>query len=333
MFKLHIYNPEHDIALAKNIPMFTPPKAARITREKYCHIPAFWADDGDWVLVDEAVQKLSREDMSDGMADVRFVTIEDLRLLTEDTMPSEVLPWGWDRLIVNTLLKANPLFAELVPSDEQLDRIRTMSSRQFVAENILPELVRRDNRFVGEMQSFSGTIEVLELLLAERGTIVAKSPWSCSGRGVRFLHAGLSDNEKGWIINTIKEQGCLMLEPLYNNVLDFAMEFHATKDGVSFQSLNIFETKEGKYLGNIKGTQEDKLRLLTQYIPEGLVLKLRESIIDITTKVFGNSYVGPFGIDAMIVQTLDNKTRLHPCVELNLRRTMGQVCDVVPLEG
>ena len=35
-------------------------------------------------------------------------------------------------------------------------------------------------------------------------------------------------------------------------------------------------------------------------------------------------YVGPLGIDMMLVNTSED-IRLHPCIELNLRRTMGYV--------
>lgn len=326
MFKLHIYNPEHDIALGKNIAFFTPPKAAKLTKKRFCHIPALWAEDGDWVLVDvEPTQALPKGENQHRYAKVRFVTWDDLRKLKKEELPSRIEPWGWDKLLVGQLLRCNPLFASLVPTADELETIRQLSSRQFVAENILPELVATDENFMGEMEIFSGTIEEIELLLAERNTIVAKSPWSCSGRGVRFLHDGLTDNEKGWIVNTIKEQGCLMLEPLYNKIMDFAMEFHAMESRVKYQSLNIFETKDGKYVGNIEGSQEDKLRMLTRYIPQELIASLRESIIDVTAKAFRNRYSGPFGIDAMIILTPENQLKVHPCVEMNLRRTMGQV--------
>ena len=51
--KLHIFNPEHDIALAYNSILFTPPHAGRELRSDLGFIPALWADDGDFVLVDD----------------------------------------------------------------------------------------------------------------------------------------------------------------------------------------------------------------------------------------------------------------------------------------
>ena len=36
--------------------------------------------------------------------------------------------------------------------------------------------------------------------------------------------------------------------------------------------------------------------------------------------ILEGKYVGPFGVDMMIAEE-----KLHPCVEINLRRTMGHV--------
>ena len=54
--------------------------------------------------------------------------------------------------------------------------------------------------------------------------------------------------------------------------------------------------------------------------------EIKQRIID---NVQLGDYVGPFGIDMMIVNShlspLTSHLLLHPCVELNLRRTMGHV--------
>ena len=48
--KLHIFNPDHDLALAANQKIFTAPHAGRLLRGDLSFIPALWADDGDLVL-------------------------------------------------------------------------------------------------------------------------------------------------------------------------------------------------------------------------------------------------------------------------------------------
>ena len=48
---LHIFNPEHDIALAANLSNFTAPHAGRQLRNDLGFLPALWAQEGDRVLV------------------------------------------------------------------------------------------------------------------------------------------------------------------------------------------------------------------------------------------------------------------------------------------
>ena len=49
---LHVFNPEHDIALASNLSNFTAPHAGRQLRYDLGFLPALWAQDGDAVLVE-----------------------------------------------------------------------------------------------------------------------------------------------------------------------------------------------------------------------------------------------------------------------------------------
>ena len=50
--KLHIFNPEHDLALAANLSNFTAPHAGRQLRADLGFIPAIWAAAEDYVLVE-----------------------------------------------------------------------------------------------------------------------------------------------------------------------------------------------------------------------------------------------------------------------------------------
>ncbi len=326
MYRLHIYNPEHDIALGKNTDMFTPPKAARLMRETFGHIPAYWAEDGDWILVDDvqhAEEMLDKEQRKH--ADVRFVDVKDLSRLTADGLPSAILPWGWDKYLVKRLLSANSLFKGLVPSAEQLDVIRHLSSREFVATSLLPELVSLDDRLVGRMSVARSMDELMCEMDSCSGDVVLKSPWSCSGRGVRFISGNMTDSEMGWCRNILAEQGLLMIEPLYDKVCDFAMEFMADeRNGTQFLGLNVFETRNGAYINNVTESTESKLQGLTEHVPQALLEKVRDNIVSMTSGLLRGKYSGPFGVDMMIIKD-HTEMKVHPCVELNLRRTMGHI--------
>ena len=55
MKTLHLFNPEHDIALAAGLSNFTAPYAGRKLRTDLAYLPALWAAEGDVVLVDDVI--------------------------------------------------------------------------------------------------------------------------------------------------------------------------------------------------------------------------------------------------------------------------------------
>ena len=151
-----------------------------------------------------------------------------------------------------------------------------------------------------------------------------KAPWSSSGRGLRFLSVEQTpfSMQAGWFNNVIARQGSVMVEPLYHKVKDFGMEFHADSMGqIRFEGLSLFHTVNGAYVGNILATESAKRNLISRYIPVEWVDDVQQEICRVLNL---KGYEGPFGIDMMIVASNDG-CLLHPCIEINLRRTMGHV--------
>ena len=131
-----------------------------------------------------------------------------------------------------------------------------------------------------------------------------------------------------WVRNVIASQGSVMAEPYYNKVKDFGMEFEAAADGtIRYLGLSLFHTVNGAYVGNILATESVKCDMISRYIPVCLLDSVKQTITD---QLRLPGYVGPFGIDMMVVKNVQPSTfnvqlSLHPCVEINLRRTMGHV--------
>ena len=68
------------------------------------------------------------------------------------------------------------------------------------------------------------------------------------------------------------------------------------------------------------------MEMISRYIPISLIDFIRVKVMDAFSQVIGRHYIGPFGVDMMILSKPDNQGFLiHPCVEINLRRTMGHV--------
>ena len=115
-----------------------------------------------------------------------------------------------------------------------------------------------------------------------------------------------------------------MVEPYYQHSLDFAMEFESTAEGIKYLGISLFLTNLGGYTGNILASEDYKLQVISQYIPLSVLDKVRVELLKQMKEYLQDTYWGPFGVDMMVVND-ESHYRLHPCVELNLRRTMGHV--------
>lgn len=315
MMKLHIFNPEHDIALAANLEQFTPPHVGRALRADLGFIPALWAEPDDFVLVEDVDAALeSVLHLKRFAREVVFVTLGDLPSIP----PCELSVWGWDLSLRFQLLKAG-VKEIFLPSVSSLELLREMSSRKWAAEELLPKLLSDTDVLMGEAKPVSD----LEALERDAFPFVLKAPWSSSGRGIRYVER-LTPQIEGWASNVIGKQGFVMREPLYDKVKDFALEFESSDSGVRYLGLSLFKTINGAYAGNILASEHDKRAMLGKYVPIDLIENLSNRISEILTELFRDAYRGPFGIDMMLVRD-NGKLKVHPCVELNLRRTMGFV--------
>ena len=211
-----------------------------------------------------------------------------------------------------------------MPSVEQLDHIRLLSHRR-TSSQLLPQL--RVEGTVGEAFECKNTEEIHQLMQTY-GRMVIKAPWSSSGRGVKFSDASHLDGITNWVNGVIEHQGSVMAEPLYNKVKDFGMEFSVDASGnIHYEGLSLFHTVNGAYVGNILATEQRKRDLMSHYLPLSL-LDTMAHLIAQTQLLEG--YQGLFGVDMMVCSADENETEsgsylLHPCVEINLRRTMGHV--------
>ena len=325
---LHIFNPEHDIALAANLSNFTAPHAGRQLRHDLGFLPALWAKEGDCVLVDnpsraeyDYVRLLQSLKRSFG---VHYCSLVGKKIFPswEKNVPSlglnDIQPWGWD-LALRAQMKRSGAAESLLPTDEQIEAIRLLSHRRTSAK-LLPLLQQEGT--IGE--SFECTsAEGIEQLLLRYKRLVLKAPWSSSGRGLRFLDAERTPLQMhaGWLKNLLAAQGSVMAEPFYHKAKDFGMEFSCKADGtISYEGLSLFHTSNGAYTGNILATENAKRDMIGRYVSLDLLDDTKERICSLLPAILDGRYEGPFGVDMMIAEE-----KLHPCVEINLRRTMGHV--------
>ena len=328
MKTLYIFNPEHEIALAANLAHFTAPHAGRQLRADLGWLPALWADADDYILVDHAESARKAYERLRRRLGRPLAVFVDRGMLGHLDI-RQIKPWGWDAAIATDLRRWG-VAGDLLPEADQLEHWRQLAHRRTSA--LLLSSLRMEGT-VGEARECS-THEQVENGMQQWKRVVVKAPWSSSGRGVRFYDTErLTDNRvlkiDKWISNIIKQQGSVMVEPFYDKVKDFGMEFEVGNDGkIRYLGLSLFHTKNSAYVGNVLASEERKRQLMAHYISLSLLDDIRQRIIEQAPLA---GYTGPFGVDMMVVKGMEKTAAaehhflLHPCVELNLRRTMGHV--------
>ena len=327
--KLHIFNPEHDLALASNLRQFTAPHAGRQLRSDLAFIPALWAEEGDLVLVDDIDNAYDKvRHLGFKLADkVEFITKIQLQHLLDTQFLDSVHPWGWDLSLKGELERLG--VAEIMlPTDGILNKMRELSSREWTAKHL-----QRGVEYVTELAHVKD-------LIRSWGKVIIKAPWSSSGRGVKYVSAedfrtgGGYPTFERWMGNIIFRQGGVTAEPYYNKVKDFGMEFEMRDGKMVYRGLSLFDTIKNAYSGNVLASEEDKIEMLASFIDRLQLENIRQRIIDVLEPVLKDIYSGPLGVDMMICSRDENSqfseaTKMGygvvDCIELNLRRTMGHV--------
>lgn len=325
MPRLLYFNPENDLALAANDAHYTPPASALQMATDLQRLPLRWAQPDDLILLRDG-----------SFMDVHGTALDLATHLAKDALAAPLcLPWGWSPLTVNDFLRAG-VPPSLLPTDDEMQAFRTLSGRA-TAAHVLCRLHER-LASLGFADSVIGEAHVCHNMEEARqwhgrwGDSIFKQPWSGSGRGLLPTHNGeLTPKNEAWIARTLRLQGYVMAEPLYERRHDFALEFWRNADGsITFEGLSLFMTTAGGvYAGNIIDSEEGKRQRLSHWADLQLIDVLTSLLEDELEALPPTFYVGPIGVDMMTCRRPHSGKGgevddvLHPCVEINFRLTMG----------
>jgi len=194
--KLCVFNPEHDLCLAKGRWNYIPPRSAV---EFACRDASIMS-----VLYPDAV----------------CTSVYDFQFSIFNFQLDEVVAWGWDAVVKHELIKRG-IPAELLPTDEEIETIRELQHRS----TVLP---------LQEGCHAVKSVEEMESLLREREHWVMKAPWSGAGRGLRWVHGTLTAIDRDWLLKTVANQRCVIAEPRREVVADVALEYNSQFTGYSY---------------------------------------------------------------------------------------------------
>lgn len=288
---------------------------------------------GDIILVDAPEEKI-HQILATPLAQLKEIEIlrSDYSIATplEKRLPSsfknriavtDIFPWGWDPAICHEISEKFPHLSSRLSSPSQLEEIRRLSHRRLTIDF---------NRMIAyQIKSFDSEIiipcevknvEEAMALYDSHPDCFFKAPWSSSGRGVmQCLDLERDKHIKPWVHGVIRHQGSVMWEKAADKALDFATEWMIEEGEVKFLGLSVFNASgRGKYHGNMVASDSFK----TTYIEKSTPL-LSTNLIEAQRKaiqtLIAPYYSGPVGVDMLA----DKDGKIRPCVEVNLRYTMG----------
>lgn len=328
MTQVYFFNPETDILLGLDCIHYTPNRRIKIMQEQFSLLPALYASKDSYILVPpEVLQRISHLPFYDlvELKNIRLLgfsshkkayknEIDELKQLITRKSDIYFRPWGWNKELLFRLSRYG-VPSKFLPSQKDIEALRTLSHRRTTIEffnqyeevfpNILTPIEIKD-------------LEHLKKFVDEYPEFVLKAPWSSSGRGVLLSPNHSKEEALAWGFGTIRAQGSVIGEKHYKRSLDFASEWEIHDSNVKFTGLSLFKSSgRGKYAGNLLYSQEEILKILPSEWNND-ILTLQQEFI---TEKIAPLYSGPLGIDMLI----DYEGKLNPCVEINLRNTMGHV--------
>ncbi|HHU27173.1 MAG TPA: hypothetical protein GXZ56_11240 [Bacteroidales bacterium] len=357
---IYLFNPENDLALANFSANYMPPASAVRMAREMALLPIWYAgsdnrftgnagDDienlqgivGESLYMDggsPGVTVNSRENeegvmvLAEGKENLAFLErmkeFFDLRvslvpMSSLASYPDAVfVPWGWNPTLVRTLQASGASECHL-PSMEELEQLREYTHRKHAVE-ILVALRSLDERLTGEPRYVTSVEELLAYLESVPGDKVLKMPLSGSGKGLVWILGGITDKQVDWCRRVIRGQGGVVVEPIWDRVRDFAMEFWLDNGTARFAGYSLFRTTaSGAYMGNELLTDARIEEVLGSYLPISLFHQLRERLLQLLPIRFPR-YRGYVGVDMMVCASPEGYM-LHPCVEINMRMNMGVV--------
>lgn len=327
MSKLHYYNPGHEAFVLNGDVSHTPSVNVRKLVRDLALLPAWYADPGDYVFVDEVVSPRFFSMLPKEIRpQVTQLSREELFKQAASLPKMEAAPWGISPQsihLLNELKKEYQLNLEVPVWKEEYVRLtgRQTAAKCFAdIKEVLPDLTFPD------VPLFFPTLqEIRQHLTTHPGAYLLKTPYSSSGRGLLWLDNGvMNDKDRKWISGALAKQNVISMEKALNKWGDFALEFYSDGKGeITYQGISLFGTnKRGGYSGNDMISQPHAEDYLSEQIGKEKLEKIKKAATITLQKTYSYLYKGYLGID-MLIHKVNNTKEVHPCVEINMRYTMG----------
>ncbi len=278
-------------------------------------LPAYIASPSSLLLVHDAVAV--QPWLVEHGLDVEAIEPTQLRQLHD----VQVMPWGWSEPLCKQLTLMGLRRSEL-PSQEAIATVSRLAHRR-TSIDIHHAIAREMNRQFSPIPVEIDDAQAVVQWAHNHPGCYVKTPWSGSGRGIyRATEPGTAEFER-WCRGAIARQGSVLCEVALPRVLDFALEFRV--DGqCEFQGYSVFTSDgQNQYGRGIVDTRDALRDLIAAQYPA--IDQLTHAMTRVIDHLITPYYKGYLGVDMLLYRTAQGTIDVDPCVELNLRCTMGLV--------
>ncbi|MGM9759117.1 MAG: hypothetical protein ACI30I_03260 [Parabacteroides sp.] len=328
MPRLHYFNPGHEMAILLGKENYTPTRNVQKMRKELAFLPVWYADPEDYVLVPNNYAPRFFSNLPKALRPfAKVVTPADLKQMKESLPPLEATPWGIspDSLAYFRQLQEETGITLSIP--EWKEAYRQLTSRKTAAACLDEIRNRLPDMELPYPPKFCTRIEdVDKYLRLKNAPFVLKTPFSSSGRGLYWLtERKLMAKDRVWLRGALSKQGTVSIESGLDRFQDLAMEFYSDGEGhLRFEALSAFGTSSrGAYQGNALESQEAIRFGITKFVGEETFQQIQAVVQQVLQETYASIYKGYLGVDMMVYRDKQEQFHLHPCVEVNMRYTMG----------
>ena len=320
---IYIFNPQNDLALATGgINYVAPPFAMQMATD-LAVLPAFIAESGSRLITDSDLDSQWMEHLNTTLGlDIHAIKRNELHIMSD----YRIIPWGWCLDLRRRLIKWGAQTSAL-PTKDHIYNLRGLSHRRI---SVL--IHQRINQLSGieycpQPVELATPAEVISFVKRHKQCFI-KTPWSSSGRGIYHTTGGTSPEFEQWCSGSLKRQGSLLCEIAMNKIMDLAVEFYSDNGTVQSRGLSVFATDAHSQYeqGLVATTSILSDKIIAQYPQFSDVV---EHLTQVVNELVAPHYNGWLGVDMLLFKNPDGTIGINPCVELNLRTTMGAVTSVL----
>jgi hypothetical protein len=334
---IYLFNPTCEYAIANGNINWQPNRVLQKMEADLSSLPLFLACKNDYVLVENLpspmfVETLEQLDIGIPNFVLKKDAFNDNRIISQ--AKNKLLPWGWSpaaHKFLSPLKESCSHGFQRSPVYNWQPAHKEITSRAFalhILEKLQSTISSGSIMPLDALPMICTTQTHFETAIKKWGKVMIKAPWSSSGRGLQPI-TKTPVHPKVWekLMSIVKEQGSAMAEPLLKKVLDLALLFEIDKGKVGYLGTSHFYTNnkgqyEGNYLNGLPGSIEKR----TLDFADEIAAEIRQPIITaIENSMMATNYEGFFGVDTLIYSDEENKLKINPCLEINVRHTMGLV--------